>query len=131
MRISTGSIIWPKIKVLFLFAVRLVDQSVPWEGQMEAAEPDLLGYTARQVRNRETFLLNFGNDFRAFDFLLGPLRSVWSRNMERRAIETVDAGKIITRNEASTIHYSNATPAVPLVSAAPVKHVVVAWAPAR
>lgn len=40
---------------------------------------DLLGYAAIQVRNRETFLLNFGNDFRTFEFLLDTLRSVWAR----------------------------------------------------
>ena len=40
---------------------------------------DLLEYAADVVRNRETFLLNFPNDFRAFDFMIGGLREVWSR----------------------------------------------------
>ncbi len=38
-----------------------------------------LDYIATQVRNRETFLLNFGRDFRIFDSSLTALRSIWAR----------------------------------------------------
>jgi hypothetical protein len=40
---------------------------------------DLLEYAATQVRNRETFLLNYGKDFGMFDYQFGALRAVWSR----------------------------------------------------
>lgn len=42
-------------------------------------EHNLVNYAATQVRNRETFLLNFGDDFRTFERLLYGLRSVWGR----------------------------------------------------
>jgi len=42
-------------------------------------QPDLLDYASRQVRNRETFLLNYGNDFGIFDDLIKALYSNWSR----------------------------------------------------
>jgi len=40
---------------------------------------DLLEYAATQVKNRETFLLNYGKDFRTFSYQLGALQDVWSR----------------------------------------------------
>lgn len=40
---------------------------------------ETLNYIAAQVRNRETFLLSFPNDFRTFDALLSALRSAWAR----------------------------------------------------
>jgi len=40
---------------------------------------DLLDYASKQVRNRETFLLNYGNDFGVFDYLIKALYSNWSR----------------------------------------------------
>jgi len=40
---------------------------------------DLLNFASTQVRNRETFLLNYGNDFSAFDYLIKTLFSNWSR----------------------------------------------------
>jgi hypothetical protein len=40
---------------------------------------DLLDYASKQVRNRETFLLNYGNDFGVFDYLIKALFSNWSR----------------------------------------------------
>lgn len=43
-----------------------------------------LEYVSRQVKNRETFLLNYGNDFRIFDLHVRALRSVWSRLAQRR-----------------------------------------------
>ena len=42
-------------------------------------KPDLLDYASRQVRNRETFLLNYGYDFGIFDDLMKALYSNWSR----------------------------------------------------
>lgn len=40
---------------------------------------DLLEYAATQVRNRETFLLNYGKDFATFNYQMGILPSIWSR----------------------------------------------------
>ena len=40
---------------------------------------DLLDYASKQVRNRETFLLNYGNDFGVFDYIIKALFSNWSR----------------------------------------------------
>ena len=40
---------------------------------------DLLEYAATQVRNRETFLLNYGKDFGVFSSQLSALLGVWSR----------------------------------------------------
>lgn len=40
---------------------------------------DFLEYSATQVRNRETFLLNYGKDFRAFNYQIDAIRAVWSR----------------------------------------------------
>jgi hypothetical protein len=45
----------------------------------DTMEGQLLDYAATQVRNRETFLLNFGADLRAFEWLLAALRSTWDR----------------------------------------------------
>lgn len=42
-------------------------------------KPDLLDYASNQVKNRETFLLNYGNDFGVFDYLMKVLFSNWSR----------------------------------------------------
>lgn len=40
---------------------------------------DFLDYAATQVRNRETFFLNYGNDFRAFSYQIDTLLAIWSR----------------------------------------------------
>lgn len=40
---------------------------------------DLLDYASRQIRNRETFLLNYGKEFAHFDGLVNALYSIWSR----------------------------------------------------
>jgi hypothetical protein len=45
-----------------------------------------LDYVATQVRNRETFLLNYGPDFHTFDSLLSALRSAWARLGSERDI---------------------------------------------
>jgi hypothetical protein len=41
--------------------------------------PELLEYSAAQVRNRETFLLNYPKDFRASDWMISGLQIIWSR----------------------------------------------------
>ncbi len=45
----------------------------------ETVKEDLLEYAATYVRNRETFLLNYGTDFGNFDLMIKGLRSVWDR----------------------------------------------------
>jgi hypothetical protein len=46
--------------------------------------PELLEYSAAQVRNRETFLLNYPKDFRACDWMIGGLQAIWSRISRER-----------------------------------------------
>jgi hypothetical protein len=41
--------------------------------------PDILRYSAARGRNREAFLLNFGQDFRVFEKLLSFLPQIWTR----------------------------------------------------
>ncbi len=38
-----------------------------------------LDYIAHYVRNRETFLLNYSKDFRAFDTIIDKIRKTWAR----------------------------------------------------
>ena len=45
----------------------------------ETVKEDLLEYAATYVRNRETFLLNYGADFGNFDLMIKELRSVWAK----------------------------------------------------
>ncbi len=48
---------------------------------------DLLEYGARHTRNRETFLLNFGTDFRTFDLAVNDLQNTWGRLGKERDVE--------------------------------------------
>src|SRR5713101_2694800 len=60
---------------------------------------DLLRYAATQVRNRETFLLNFGSDFRTFESLLDAFRFVWARvGKERDTTGQSHAGLLVFTN---------------------------------
>lgn len=66
---------------------------------MDNMKPDLLGYASTQVKNRETFLLNYGNDFSEFDFLISSLVSIWSRLGKEK--------DKIGRSHASLLLFSN------------------------
>jgi hypothetical protein len=60
---------------------------------------DLLEYAATQVRNRETFLLNYGKDFGVFTYQIGALRAVWSRiGAERDLMGQSHAGLLLFAN---------------------------------
>ena len=48
---------------------------------------DLLEYAATQVRNRETFLLNYGKYFGVFSYQLDSLLNVWSRIGSEKDLE--------------------------------------------
>lgn len=62
-------------------------------------EGQLLDYAATQVRNRETFLLNFGSDLRAFEWLLAALRSTWARlGKEKNSLGRSHAGLTLFAN---------------------------------
>lgn len=60
---------------------------------------DLLEYAATQVRNRETFLLNYGKDFGVFNYQLGALLDAWSRiGAEKDLLGRAHAGLLLFFN---------------------------------
>lgn len=61
--------------------------------------PDILQYSATRVKNREVFLLNFGQDFRVFDRLLSLLPQIWTRiGKERDKAGRSHAGLLLFAN---------------------------------
>jgi hypothetical protein len=64
-----------------------------------AINVDLLDYAAIQVRNRESFLLNFRNDYHTFGLSLDNLRSIWARlGREKDTAGRSNAGLLVFVN---------------------------------
>jgi hypothetical protein len=65
------------------------------EGEALTRFVDLLSYSAIIARNRETFLLNYGEEFRLFDSALRNLQMTWIRVTRRRQKRETHVGLLL------------------------------------
>ena len=71
---------------------------------------EYLKYLAAQITNRQVFLLNFANDFRAFEKIFDDLRAAWSRlgnerdKAGRSQVGLLSFANILTRHALIGFH---------------------------